>query len=589
MDIITTRNHQQKNTFLFICLFALIIGFRIFLILDVPKQYLMAPHDDLFYAKAATALLDGEWLGEYNANTLIKVPFYAVFLALSASTGLPLFFNETAFLLIGGIVSFYSLEPVIANRWKRLLIFTLLVYCPAGIFTEWTLRVYREFVYYSLSLLVVSFAIGLFLRLSSSNKKLIGWGIGTGLSLGAFLLTREEGVWIYPSLALLWICGVVVILKKTVSQKWLKVSLFLTPLLLAYIQILTVSFVNETKYGFWGISDQLSPDYVRIIGNLSRIKTQTTWYPYVQIPRQALQKAYQASTMMKALQPELDRNMDSWTYFSEQGFEAKPLWYTSQFSNHATEVGAGHFTWALRGALEAKGYFSSQGRYPSTYLRELADELQDACDSRLLDCRPPQNIPLVGSLDQRHLPLITKMFIYQARLLLKLSIIRIPDLNVETWQQIVDPPADFAFYDRVTNNSVIHSQELGAQSAKVEQQSNKLAIRHKFSQQVHSLYRLMTPFLFLLSVFCMVGIMGISITQKTFDLLNIVTILIFLVSLAFTRFLVLVIIDATTTASGVYYGASIYLFLYLFISISLIIFSEKFPVIKALVKNHLNK
>src|SRR5215510_15980411 len=50
----------------------------------------IAPHDDLLFLDQAKALLDGEWLGKLDALTLIKGPFYPLFIAATQVVGVRL-------------------------------------------------------------------------------------------------------------------------------------------------------------------------------------------------------------------------------------------------------------------------------------------------------------------------------------------------------------------------------------------------------------------------------------------------------------------------------------------------------------------
>src|SRR3989304_3324277 len=96
------RNENQ----VFIFVFAISILFRIWLITGVPNIYIIYPHDDLYFAKAAHYIIHGQWMGPYSQMTLIKGPFYSFFLIISFLTGLPLLLNETIFYLLAFIVFF---------------------------------------------------------------------------------------------------------------------------------------------------------------------------------------------------------------------------------------------------------------------------------------------------------------------------------------------------------------------------------------------------------------------------------------------------------------------------------------------------
>src|SRR6266545_2251709 len=79
---------------IFISVFSILVVFRTWLIMGVPKMYLYAPHDDLYFAKMAHYIIHGQWMGPYDQMTLIKGPFYAFFMVVSFLTGLPLMLNE---------------------------------------------------------------------------------------------------------------------------------------------------------------------------------------------------------------------------------------------------------------------------------------------------------------------------------------------------------------------------------------------------------------------------------------------------------------------------------------------------------------
>ena len=560
-------NHSllQNGGFLFVLIFLII--FRIWIIAGVPKQFIIGPHDDLFYAKGANYLLNNQWLGPYDSLTLIKVPFYTMFLTFSASTGLPLFLNENLLYLFSCLILHIAISPLIRNRWWRLLVFTLLLYCPASIITNWNLRVYREFVYLSITLFVIAFAIGLLLRINAKPIIVILWTISLGISLGAFILTREEAAWIYPMLFLFTLSILWLIWKGEGTLKVQRSAMLLIPIILAYIPVFIVSELNYSHYGFWGISDQLDPDFNRVLNTLGRIKTSTTWYPYVRVSRDALQKAYAASPMMAQLKSKLDPLMDAWEPNSEEAFKAKPIWYQQSYSNHMTEIGAGHFPWVLRDAVSETGYFN--GKYPKDYFRELANELENACDTGKLECSPSQSIPFIGTLDERHLPILGQMFFYQARLFMKLSIIGIPSLNLSSWQQYSDNNDVYVLFKNVAHNPINTISDVNSNSKNDNIWLGKLPLKLSIVRWLYKIYRFFTPILTIVSSICFIILVIATVFKKTHLQKQYLIILFFLVGLLFTRFTTLVIVDTTTTAAGVSYGASMYLFLYTFITISI--------------------
>ncbi|MER2528799.1 MAG: hypothetical protein ABTR07_12795, partial [Candidatus Competibacter denitrificans] len=49
-----------------------------------------AAHDDLLFVRLANYLIQLEWLGPYNNLTLIKGPFYPLWIAITFLIGIPL-------------------------------------------------------------------------------------------------------------------------------------------------------------------------------------------------------------------------------------------------------------------------------------------------------------------------------------------------------------------------------------------------------------------------------------------------------------------------------------------------------------------
>ncbi|MGA7280045.1 MAG: hypothetical protein WBW79_19070, partial [Desulfocapsaceae bacterium] len=83
-----------KSNRIIIALSLVLIGFKLWL---VTAHYLMAtttPHDDLLFVSQAHDILGGNWLGTYNQLTLIKGPFYPLFIALSYYLNIPLLLSQ---------------------------------------------------------------------------------------------------------------------------------------------------------------------------------------------------------------------------------------------------------------------------------------------------------------------------------------------------------------------------------------------------------------------------------------------------------------------------------------------------------------
>jgi hypothetical protein len=549
---------------IFIGVLTVIVIFRSWMITGIPKVLIYGPYDDLFYAKAAHYIIHGQWMGPYSQMTLIKGPFYSFFLIVSFLTGLPLFLNETLFYIAACLVLFFAFSPLIKNRWWRLLLLTLLLYCPASLATDWNLRVYREFVYFSLTLYVVAFSIGLFLRLDEKIPKLLLWSIGLGLSMGAFMITREEGVWIYPILSLLLVVCIFLIWIKETDKKCRRSTIVLLPILLWYIPTIIVSSLNYYHYGFWGISEQLEPDFNRVLNTLARIKS-STWYPFIQVTEEARMKSYEVSPLMNELKDTIEWAVIAVNPYDDSSMNSKPDWLLERYTNGGSEIGNGHFLWLLRDVVAYEGYYAN-GEYPHAFFKQLADQLESACNDGRLDCSPPITIPLIGSIDPRQYPIIARMFFEDVFRLLNQDSIGIASLDINGWPEYTDK---FRFFEEFVYNP-IDSQRIGSDGnaqylidGHMDLRLKMLSYKEIVMRKIIKIYRGFTFPAFVVAFIAWVSLLFYSIFIKRRESqVKYLVISLFVMGLFFSRIMTLAIIDATTSVPGFSYGASNYIFIY---------------------------
>ena len=91
-----------------------------------------------------------------------------------------------------------AIRPLIKNNYYLICSYALLLFNPASFANHPMTRVTREGIYCSLTILVISCAIGILLRKNSTFKSNMVWSVILGISLSSLWLTREEGVWIFP-------------------------------------------------------------------------------------------------------------------------------------------------------------------------------------------------------------------------------------------------------------------------------------------------------------------------------------------------------------------------------------------------------
>ena len=154
--------------------------------------------DDRLFLDLARHLLAGEWLGPYDQFTLIKGAFYSLWVAAVHLTGIPLLLAQQLLYVAACALLVVALRPLVAARWLRGLIFVVLLWNPMTFTNVQAMRVVREGIYPALGVLVTACAVALLGRAERPLAEIAGWAAGLGLALGAFWLTREEGLWILP-------------------------------------------------------------------------------------------------------------------------------------------------------------------------------------------------------------------------------------------------------------------------------------------------------------------------------------------------------------------------------------------------------
>jgi hypothetical protein len=324
--------------------------------------------DDDLFVRSAGYLMHGEWLGPYDKVTLAKGFFYPLFIAASSTAHLPLQVAEgliyAAFCGLAGVyVGRHS------TRWFGFCVYIALLMNPVFWNVE-LLRVIRENLYTPLSLgVVVLSAAALF-----SHRRWLAFA--AGVVMACFWMTREEGVWIIPCLAILLAAAAFDMrrnLRRLIPPLVIFAASFAVP-------CAVVSAINYSHYGEFDTVEFHDSDFVAAYGALARIH-QDHWQRYVVFPADARQRAYEVSEAARQLRPYLDGRVYAIWARTSCGQVGDP---------DCKEVGAGWFMWAFRDAVTASGNADS-GAQAKAFYRKLAAEINDACDRRKIPCESPRS------------------------------------------------------------------------------------------------------------------------------------------------------------------------------------------------------
>lgn len=337
-----------------------------------------AGHDDRLFLSLARSLLRGEWLGPYSQFTLMKGPMYSLWVAGTFLTGVPLFAAQHLLYAVMCALLVFALRPLVPSRWLRLLIFTTLLFNPMTYEAAVHGRVLRQGIYHSLALGVLAGLVAFHARREAPMRALVGWLALTGLSLAAFWLTREEGMWLLPLVVPLWALLLVAAWRGTPRNALPRTLCFLSPLGLFLSVMLTICALNARYYGVFATVEFKAAPFMDAYGALTRVAP-LSWRPYVPVQREVRERIYAVSPAFAELRPHLEGPLgEAWAVPGE-GYTGIP--------RQEREIAGGWFMWALRDAVAAAGH-AKTGADAMAYYRKLADEINAACDDGRLVAGP---------------------------------------------------------------------------------------------------------------------------------------------------------------------------------------------------------
>ena len=331
---------------------------------------LKAPHDDLLFVTLAENIIQGKWLGEYNQLTLIKGPFYPIFIAASYFLDIPLLAAQQLLYAFACFVFIWALFPVIRHRWLLVLIFGFLLLNPFSYNYPAVGRVFRLGIYQSLGLLVLGSLFGLYIRSKISLKNAVGWAVLAGLALSAFWHTREESIWIVPSLLLLLFGAIYANRALGHQRRVVLVAIYLLPVLIWAGATFTLRMLNLSHYGIFATIDLETPAFESAYGGLLRVKSDQ-WKQYYPVVTDVRKQVYAVSPSFREIKPYMEGDV---------GKQWMGLARTD-------EIPANFFIWAFRDSVARAGYYKN-GPEAMEFYRKMGREIDVACENGTLDCRP---------------------------------------------------------------------------------------------------------------------------------------------------------------------------------------------------------
>lgn len=352
---------------------------RLWLTLSQPIYAIgFAEHDDALFLKLARSLVQGEWLGPYDRLTLAKGPFYSIFVAVVFWIGLPLGFAQQLFYTAACAAGARAVVPALKSGAARFAIYALLLLNPMSWESPTNGRILRQAVYTPLGLLIFAALVALYCRRAESPRRQLPWAVLLGVSLGCFWITREESIWIVPSVLVLTLGYVLAAFRTSpAALRHAGATLGIAALGVA-LPLLAVSSMNYLYYGWFGTVETRAAPMEQAYGALARVKVGAE-IPFVPVTREAREAIYQVSPAFAKLRPHLEGLYGKgWAGASAS---------VTKLPAEKLEIGSGWFLWALRDCVGAAGEAPDAGRAMAFY-QQMADEINAACEAGRLPAGP---------------------------------------------------------------------------------------------------------------------------------------------------------------------------------------------------------
>lgn len=320
------------------------------------------PFDDTLFMELGRQIAAGHWLGEYDGRTLLKGPGYPLFLAGVSLSGLSLGVMQGLFHILACLAMAAVFWRPLRSWILAVVIFALLLWHPEVLNQE---RVLRDVFYTDLVLLLLaSLFYGLFLVQRLWAVAL--WAVLSGLLLGWAWLTREEGVWLFPALVLLYGAALV---KLPLSR--VLVSFFLMMILFAGV-LGGFRYGNWVHYNTWVGVDTKEASFKEVVSLLQGVKVGEP-VPYVPVSAVVREKLYTVSPTLASVRDYLEPGRARW----QSG--------CAHYPQSCGDIAAGWFPFALRGTAAYYGHHESPAKAAAFY-GAIIKEVEAACRAEVLEC-----------------------------------------------------------------------------------------------------------------------------------------------------------------------------------------------------------
>jgi hypothetical protein len=231
-------------------------------------------------------------------------------------------------------------------------------------------RIIREGIYPAMGMLTLFSFIKVYVLDPSTIRDKKKWIWLSGIFLSGFWLTKEDGIWIMPSLILIALYALGYLYFKFRKISFPILTSIAAPFLILFLVITVFSVINKLVYKTYDTVDMKSSEFTSAYGALTRVKPAKE-LPFVPVTKETRQKLYKVIPSFAELKDTEDSVFAKWNVHNV---------YCDTFPETCGEIGGGWFVWALRDAVASKGYYKN-GQTANEYYKRLAREINASCES----------------------------------------------------------------------------------------------------------------------------------------------------------------------------------------------------------------
>lgn len=310
-------------------------------------------YDDRLMINQTTSLLKGEYLGIYGYRTLVKGPIFPFLLFLIKLYKLSHSCAFTLLYIFSCLFFTNSLKNIIKDKKYLLLIYLILLFNPATYSQDLFQRLYRN----SISITEFLFFFGCVINVLFNKNKKIYHYLLYGLSLSLMFLTREDNIWVYPTILF------VIAYNFFKEKKARTILINIVPILILSLSLNIISFVNYKHYGIYTYNEIQKSEFHNTYKKILQIKDDKK-INKVSIPKSTFYKLADNTKTFNLTHKEIDRFYN--TYKDKNG-----------------EIYNGNIIWYFRVMNYRKNKFKN-GKESEKYYKRLGKEIDEVFEKKTL-------------------------------------------------------------------------------------------------------------------------------------------------------------------------------------------------------------